>query len=87
MFAREAKDDFNHQEHMAGEGYGGGVSAEMERRKAPKYMDRETLREAALSNKGNFERYINRDGKKKLRLFILACCTKIGGKQKGQKAE
>lgn len=72
---------------MAGGGCGGGVSAEMERREASKYMDREMLREAALSNKGNFEPYMNRDGKKKLRLFIIVCCTKIGGKQKGQKEE
>lgn len=87
MFAQEAKDDFHHQEHMAGEGYGGGVSAEMERRRAPKYMNRETLREAALSNKENFEPYVNKDGKKKLRLFVVARCAKIGGKQKGQKEE
>lgn len=87
LFAQEAKDDLNHPEHMAGEGYGGGVSAETERRRAPKYMNRETLREAAFSNKGNFEPYVNRDGKKKLRLFVAACCAKIGGKQKGQKEE
>ena len=70
---------------MAGEGYGGGVPAEVEIRKASKYMDRETLREAALSKKGNFEPYVNRDGEKKQRLSILARCAKIGGKQKDQK--
>lgn len=85
MFAQEAKDAFNHREHMAGEGYGGSVSAKMERRKASNYTNRETLRDAALSNKGNFEPYVNRNGKKKLELFALACCTKVGGKQKGQK--
>lgn len=52
LFARETNGDFNHQEHVAGKGYGGGVSAEMERRKASKFMDREALREAALSTKG-----------------------------------
>jgi len=40
---------------MAGEGYGWGVSAEMERRKASKYTGRETLKEAAVSSIGYFE--------------------------------
>lgn len=73
LFPQEAKDRFSHQKYMAGEGYGECVSAGVERRKVPKHMDRDTLREAALSNKWNFEPYVNRDDKKKLQLFVLAC--------------
>lgn len=50
-------------------------------------MDRETLREAALGNKWNFEPYVNRADKKKLQLFVLACYTEIEGKQEGLKGE
>lgn len=50
-------------------------------------MDREAVREAALSNKWNFERYVNRADKKKLQVFVLACYKKIEGKQEGQKGE
>lgn len=50
-------------------------------------MDRETPREAALSSTWNFEPYVNRADKKKLQMFVLACYTKIEGKQEGQKGE
>lgn len=56
----------------AGEGCGGRVAGELERRTASKYTDWETLGEAALA-KGRSECYRNRDGKKKPRLFVFAC--------------
>lgn len=65
---------------MAGEPFGGGVSAERERKKDLKVPHRYTciLREAT----GNFEPYVNEDGKKK-----LSVNKKVGGKQVKRKLQ
>lgn len=63
---------------MAVEPFGGAVSAERERKKDLKVSHRYTLKEAT----GNFEPYVNEDGKKK-----LSVNKKIGGKQVKRKLQ